>query len=218
MKYFLILTLSLSLFSCSSESKDDTEKTKVNGGINTQNKSKITNIQTLFDSKTFDDSKKVELLKELQVCNPDNKVTGDYMNPTCSPEFFNLMPFVENTPIENAFMVQIKAKTNGFPLRRLILFVREKDELVKVNGFVANLIGTQKSPSKHDDLLLRFNDKDQGQDVFYNCLFAWNGTTYKYKSVEVIEGSGWGGKVKAELKDSISKEVEKDIIKNKMIF
>ncbi len=218
MKYFLILTFSLSLIGCSSDNNDDTENTKVTSKSDAKNSTGITNVETLFDSKTFEDSKKVELLKELQVCNPDNKVTGDYMNPTCSPEYFNLMPFVENTPLENAFMVQVKAKTNGFPLRRLLIFVREKDELVKVNGFVANLIGTQKSPSKHDDLLLRFNDKDQGQDVFYNCLFTWNGTTYKYKSVEVIEGSGWGGRVKAELKDSISKEVEKDIIKNKMIF
>ena len=115
-------------------------------------------------------------------------------------------------------MVQIKAKTNGFPLRRLLIFIRETEGLVKVNGFVANLIGVQKSPSKHDDLLLRFSDEDQGQNVYYNCLFTWNGTTYKYKSAEAIYGSNWGGPVKAELKDSISKEVEKDIIKNKMIF
>jgi len=65
---------------------------------------------------------------------------------------------------------------------------------------------------------LRFNDKDQGEDVFYNCVFTWDGMKYKYKSVEVIEGANWGGPVKAELKDSISKEVEKDIIKNGMIL
>lgn len=214
MKYLLIFTLSFLLFSCSS---DDTSKMPTNE--TPENKPLVVkNIETLFDKDQFDDPKKIELLEELHVCTTNNKVTGDYMNPNCSPRFFNLLPFIENVPLENAFLIQVKAKTNGFPLRRLLIFIREKGELVKVNGFVANLIGTKKSITKHDDLILRFNDKDQGQDVFYNCLFTWNGTSYKYKSVEVIEGPGWGGAVKAELKDSISIEVEKDINKNKMIF
>ena len=76
----------------------------------------------------------------------------------------------------------------------------------------------RKSKTRHDDLILRFNDKDQGQDVFYNCLFKWNGTTYKYDSVEAIEGIGWGGPVKKEHKDSISILIEKDIMSNQMIF
>lgn len=214
MKYFIGITLSLFLFSCSSDSSEETTSKKEP----VKKSPAVTNIETLFDTDEFDDPKKVELLKELKVCSDENKGIDDYMNPSCSPRFFNLMPFIENVPLENAFLIQIKSKTNGFPLRRLLIFIREKGELVKVNGFVANLIRTQKSVTKHDDLLLRFNDKDQGQDVFYNCLFTWNGTTYKYKSVEAIEGQGWGGPVRAELKDSISIEVEKDIMKNKMIF
>jgi hypothetical protein len=178
----------------------------------------ITNIETLFDKDEFDNPKKVELLKELKVCSDKNNGVDDYMNPSCSPRFFSILPFIENIPIENAFLIQIKSKTNGFPLRRLLVFIRERGVLVKVNGFVANLIGTKKSTSKHDDLILRFNDKDQGQDVFYNCIFKWDGNSYKYKSVEAIEGADWGGPVRAELKDSISIEVEKDIISNKMIF
>ena len=214
MKYLLIFPLIFSVFACSI---DDDVKLP-NSNTHKNDPLAMKNIETLFDKDQFDDPKVVGLLEELHVCSTKNSVTGDYMNPDCSPSFFHVLPFIENVSLEDAFLIQVKAKTNGFPLRRLLIFVRERGELVKVNGFVANLIGTKKSKTKHDDLLLRFNDKDQGQDVFYNCLFTWNGNCYKYKSVEVIEGPGWGGAVKAELKDSISIEVEKDITKNKMIF
>jgi hypothetical protein len=215
MKKYLSFLFIISLLSCSS----DTNSEKHSGNNNTVKKVvSITNVETLFDQDEFDDPKKVELLKELKVCSDKNNGVDDYMNPSCSPRFFSILPFIENIPIENAFLIQIKSKTNGFPLRRLLVFIRERGELVKVNGFVANLIGTKKSTSKHDDLILRFNDKDQGQDVFYNCIFKWEGDSYKYKSVEAIEGADWGGPVRAELKDSISIEVEKDIISNKMIF
>ncbi len=210
----LLLTL---LFSCSSEDTTTSSK-KENSQEKIKTENSILNIETLFDKDQFDDPKKAELLQELKICSDKNNGPDDYMHPSCTPRFFNLFPFAENISIENAFILQVKSKVNGFPLRRLLIFVREKGQLVKINGFVANLIGRKKSKSKHDDLLLRFNDKDQGQDVFFNCLFKWNGTTYKYHSVEAIEGVNWGGAVKEELKDSISIEVEKDIIANKMIF
>ncbi len=213
--YFAFLFATILLTACSEEegSSEDVKKSEV---VTTP--SKVTEIETLFDTDEFDDPKKMDILKELKVCSDENKGPEDYMNPACSPRFFSLSPFIDEVSIENAFLIQIKSKTNGFPLRRLLVFVREKGQLVKVNGFVANLIRTIKSPTKHDDLVLRFNDKDQGQDVFYNCLFTWNGVSYKYKSVETIEGQGWGGPVKKQLQDSISIEVEKDIMENKMIF
>ena len=213
--YFAFIFVTILLVACSEE-EGASELVKKSEVVKTS--SKVTEIETLFDTDEFDDPKKVDILKELKVCSDENKGPEDYMNPACSPRFFSLSPFIEDVSIENAFLIQIKSKTSGFPLRRLLVFVREKGQLVKVNGFVANLIRTIKSPTKHDDLVLRFNDKDQGQDVFYNCLFTWNGTSYRYKSVETIEGQGWGGPVKNELKDSISIEVEKDIMENKMIF
>jgi hypothetical protein len=205
------------LISCSSEETKTTDNTEVKID-KTKTENSIQNIETLFDKDQFDDPKKAELLQELKICSDKNTGPEDYLHPSCTPRFFNLFPFAENVSIENAFILQVKSKVNGFPLRRLLIFVREKGQLVKINGFVANLIGRKKSKSKHDDLLLRFNNKDQGQDIFFNCLFKWNGTTYKYHSVEAIEGVNWGGPVKAELKDSISIEVEKDILANKMIF
>jgi hypothetical protein len=202
------------LFSCAS---DDNEEEQQKNNIEIK-ESDIQEIETLFDKDDFDDLTKVELLKELKICSDKNTSNEDYMHPSCSPRFFELFAYSEKEPLTNAFVLLTKSKTYGFPLRRIAVFAREKGRLVKVNEFVANLIAMQKSNSGSKDLILRFNDKDQGEDVFYNCIFSWNGTKYAYKSVEVIEGANWGGPVKAELKDSISKEVEKDIIKNGMIL
>jgi hypothetical protein len=202
------------LFSCAS---DDNEEEQQKNNIEIK-ESDIQEIETLFDKDDFDDLTKVELLKELKICSDKNTSNEDYMHPSCSPRFFELFAYSEKEPLKNAFVLLTKSKTYGFPLRRIAVFAREKGRLVKVNEFVANLIAMQKSNSGSKDLILRFNDKDQGEDVFYNCIFSWNGTKYAYKSVEVIEGANWGGPVKAELKDSISKEVEKDIIKNGMIL
>lgn len=212
---FIVLSLSLAglFFSCSSE-----EEKKPTHSTSSTKEDDLVSIETLFDKDVFDDPKKAELLQELKVCSDKNQGPTDYMNPSCTPRFFELFKFAENQPIENAFVLLTKSKTFGFPLRRIAVFVREKGQLVKVNEYVANLIGMQKSKSKYNDLILRFNDKDGEEDVFYNCVFTWDGVSYKYKSVEVIEGANWGGPVKAALKDSISKEVEKDILKNGMIL
>lgn len=218
MKIFPVVFSILFLFSCSSGT-DEIDSKSENGSIsNDLDSSNIVQIETLFDKDVFDDPQKELLLKELKLCSDQNRGIDDYMNPSCSPRFFELFSLSNKISLSDAMIVQIKAKTNGFPLRRLVVFVRENGVLLKVNGFVANLIEKRISSSGYDDLMLRFNDKDQGQDVFYNCLFKWNGLSYGYHSVEVIEGPGWGGAVKKELKDSISIEVEKDILKNKMIF
>ena len=206
--------MSFVLFSCASDENEE-EQNQNNVEIKERD---IQEIETLFDKDEFDDLTKVELLKELKICSDKNTSNEDYMHPSCSPRFFELFAFSDKKPINNAFILLTKSKTYGFPLRRIAVFAREKGQLVKVNEFVANLIAMQKAKSGSKDLILRFNDKDQGEDVFYNCIFSWDGMKYIYKSVEVIEGANWGGPVKAELKDSISKEVEKDIIKNGMIL
>jgi hypothetical protein len=218
MKISSLIFSILFLFSCTSGTDESDSKSENSSVSNELDSSNIVLIETLFDKDEFDDPQKEILLKELKLCSSKNRGIDDYMNPSCSPRFFELFSLSKNTPLSDAMIVQIKAKTNGFPLRRLVVFVRENGVLIKVNGFVANLIEKRITSSGFDDLLLRFNDKDQGQDVFFNCLFKWNGLSYDYHSVEVIEGPGWGGKVKSELKDSISIEVKKDILNNKMIF
>lgn len=213
-KLVSIFMIGLLCFGCSSEDESTTNPVQSNQFNEDQ---KLISIETLFDKDEFDDLDKVALLKELKICSDKNKGQMDYMHPSCTPRFFELFPCSDKLPLKDAFVLLTKSKTYGFPLRRVAIFVREKGQLVKVNEYVANIIGIQRTGGDYNDLIFRFNDKDQGQDVFYNCIFKWEKSNYKYASVEVIEGANWGGPVKAELKDSISKEVYKDIFKNGMI-
>lgn len=208
----LILTVG-GMQSCSG----DEEKEKV---IVDENSSigEMESIETLFDKDVFEDPKMKDLLTELNLCTEKTSDTLDYVNPSCTPRFFRFFNLTEKMPIENGFILQVKAKVSGFPLRRVLVFVRERGELVKVNGFVANLIGRRKTSGEYDDLLLRFNDNVDGETTFYNCFFKWNGAKYEFSSVEVIEGANWGGPVKAEFKDSMSNEISAVLSKNSMLF
>jgi hypothetical protein len=216
MKKIVYLILVIVFSGCSGD--EDLPKKKTI----TDNSGEITGIETLFDADSFEDTKHVELLKELKICSEFQKDTSDYMKPACSPRFFKIFPMRDDAPVENAFLLQIKSKVGGIKLRRLITFVREKGELVKVNTFIANLIGTRKSKTHYPDLILRFNDNVEGDVIFYNCIFVWNGKTYQFQTAETIEGTDsdgpWRQRIKAELKDSVSNDIYKTLVKNEMIL
>jgi hypothetical protein len=184
--------------------------------------SEIISIETLFNEDVFEDPIHISLLKELKICSEFQKDTSNYFEPACSPRFFKLFKMNESTPIENAFLLQIKSKVGGIKLRRLVSFVREKGTLVKTNTFVANLIGLRKTTSKHYDLILRFNDNVEGDVIFYNTIFSWDGKKYVFKSAETIEGvdanGPWRQRIKAEFKDSVSKDIYSTLVKNEMIL
>ena len=116
------------------------------------------------------------------------------------------------------FLLQIKSKVGGIKLRRTVAFIRERGELVKVNTFIANLIATRPTESHYKDLILRFNDNIEGEIVFYNCLFSWDGKKYKFRSVELIEGATWRQRIKPEFKDSVSTDIYNTLVKNEMIL
>ncbi|MDP5098613.1 MAG: hypothetical protein NWQ27_01350 [Crocinitomicaceae bacterium] len=211
-KISLAIITGLFIASCSNDEEDSPKQDKIVESTD------VKSIETLFDSDVFPDPKMSEMLQELNMCNVNSTDTLDYNNPSCTPRFFRFFPMKEKMPIENGFLLQVKSKVSGFPLRRLLVFVRERGQLVKVNGFVANLIGQRKSESGYDDLLLRFNGNEEGESILYNCYFSWNGSKYTFKSVEVIEGANWGGPVKETFKDSMSVEIEKVLNQTSMLF
>jgi hypothetical protein len=217
MKYLFPILLSLVFASCSSKDADS-NNTESQSKPSEIKKSDIESIETLFDTDKFDDPVMGDLLTELKICYEGYSDSLDYMHPSCSPRFFKFFPLSKDVPLKNAFILQIKSKTNGFPLRRLLIFIRERGVLVKVNGYVASLIERRKSESKNDDLVLRFNDVIDGETGYYNCLFKWNGTGYEFNTVEHIQVGSYRGRVKEEFKDSISQEILVIIQKNKMIF
>lgn len=177
------------------------------------------NIEVVFQGSKFGSADEKALLEELKICSEDSEIIKTSEVPPCSPENFKVMPLHKDMSLKNGFMVLIKAETAGFPLRRLLVFQRERGELVKANGFVANLIGRIPTESGFDDLVLRFWDKDEaGFKIWYNCLFTWKDGKYEYNYVETIEGPNWGGKVKLADRENYSKSVYETIVSKKMLF
>ncbi len=203
---FILLFL---LFAC----KNDVEPVETN--VKIKKVGDQTNIETLFDQTTFPSSDEPNLLKELEICNVKQRDLQNHLDPACNPKFFRFFSFIENKKLKDAFLLQIKARVNDFPLRRLLVFEREKGVLVKVNGFVANLIGTRISKTKHADLILRFNDNaGAGDIIFYNCLYQWENNHYVFKKVEQINDAN----VKSEFQDSMNVVISKVIRNNRMEF
>jgi hypothetical protein len=211
MRRLLIFSLlSVVVFSCNnSEEQDKVKKDEPKT---------IVGVQTLFNEDNFTDQRHLALLKELRICSEFQKDTSNYMEPACSPRFFRVLSISDVVPVENAFIVQIKAMVGGINLRRSVVLIRERGELVKANTFVANLIGFQKSKSGYNDLILRFNDNIEGEIIFYNCIFQWNKGKYNFKSCELIEGATWRQRIKPEFKDSVSNDIRNTLIKNQMIL
>mgnify|MGYP001052880504 FL=1 len=177
------------------------------------------NVEVLFQGSKFGSEDEKALLEELKICSEESEINQTSEVPPCSPENFKIMSLHKDMSLKNGFMVLIKAETAGFPLRRLLVFQRERGELVKANGFVANLIGRAPTESGYDDLVLRFWDKDEaGFKIWYNCLFGWKEGKYEFKYVETIEGPNWGGKVKLADRENYSKSVYETIVAKKMLF
>lgn len=213
----------LFLFSCTTE-KDQTvvDPTAPKPGDKTE-------IETLFDGTKFDNADHDKILKELKICtqeaNPDCPRCA-----VCSPKFFRIHELKKSGNVKDFFGLQIKALTilNGqefsIPNRHLLIFERENGELVKVNGYRGNLIETIASDSGVDDLMIRFLIKEEDPDskkmydVFFHCLFKWDGKRYNYASVEQIFGPWGGGAIKADVKEATSAQVYDDLLDKDLII
>lgn len=159
-------------------------------------------VEVLFDQVTFNDDQSLEILRELGegMCNPAEKDLENYIRPACNAKFFKLFPIKEKTPMKQAFALLIKSKVHGFPIRRTLVYQRDKGKLVKVNGFAANLIELRKAKSGYSDLVLRFADEYQNH---FNCVYVWRANHYEYDRVEAINDA----KIKQEFQDSMNVEI-----------
>jgi len=226
MKKIIVLGLAILLIMLSFGCKNDASSTHTNTEENRENNLEKLHlddfepVEILFDKPEFDDSVAHELLKEINICSDQQRDELGRLITPCTPEFFHLFPLRENTPLKDGFILLVRANTGGIGLRRVLIFEREKETLVKVNGFVANLIGIHKNNQTNSDLLLRFIDKIDDSDVFYHCIFQWEKGHYVFKTVEAIHepAGNFYGKVKESIKDSLSTEIFQILTNNKMIF
>lgn len=200
-----ILTISLTLLvlaGCKGEEQDDDTPVKEEKiEVEAPNDKKV---EVLFDQVTFSDDMSLSLLRELGegMCNEKEKDLENYIRPACNAKFFKFFPLKDSTSMKDAFALLIKARVHGFPIRRTLIYQREKGKLVKVNGFAANLIELRKAKSGTSDLVLRFSDKDQNH---FNCLYVWRSNHYEYEKVEEINDS----RVKKEFQDSMNLDIFK---------
>ena len=150
MKQLIIATLTLILvFSCSEEEKKPFQ--------HADHKPTVDNtISTDFGANTFSSSgEEIKLLKELHICDPKAASDTDELHPSCSPRFFRFFKLNKKSSLSSGFVLLVKAGVNGFPLRRVLVFQRENDQLVKLNGFNGNLIERRPSNSGYDDLVAK---------------------------------------------------------------
>lgn len=174
-------------------------------------------ISTNFNENVFQFGGEADLLKELHLCDPKATSDDDLKRPTCSPKFFRFFKLKKDKPLKDGFILLIKAGVHDFPLRRTLIFEREKGALIKLNGFNGNLIEQRKTASGMDDLVIRFPDNIDGNITYYNCLFTWKNQRYEYVHCELID-EDIPRKIKAEFVDSMAIEIKKILDRNNMIF
>lgn len=216
LKILFVIPLLFALNACGDDPEEDTINIEPRHASGKEASADNT-ISTDFNENTFTSKVEAELLKELHLCDPKATSDEDPKHPTCSPKFFRFFKLNAQTPLKDGFKLLIKAGVNGFPLRRLLVFEREKDVLVKLNGFNGNLIEERKAASGYNDLVIRFPDNINENITYYNCLFRWKDGKYEYVNCEVID-EDVPRKIKAEFIDSMGIEIKKVLDKNDMIF
>ena len=128
-------------------------------------------ISTDFNLNTFTQGSEPRLLHEIGICDTLTIKDNNLDEPACSPRFFRFFPLKNNTNFQNGFMLLVRSDVHAFPTRRLLIFQRESNQLVQVNGFNGYLIERRKSKTEYDDIVIRFFERFDKQIYFYHCLF-----------------------------------------------
>jgi len=208
-KLIIVLFTIVSLSSCKTEPEINKDK----GKVKPLEQKDPANIEILFDETKFSSKTELGLLKELGLgmCDPNQKDLSNYTVPACDPKFFKFLSFNNSIPLKNGFLLLVKSMVHDFPLRRLFVFQRIDNKLVKTNGFIANLIGKRPSASGYEDLVLRFRDEEKN---FFNCVYVWKNNHYEYNRVEQINDAN----IKAVFQDSMNMDIQKMIELNRFQF
>jgi hypothetical protein len=175
-------------------------------------------IFTDFAVNKFSSEVEYNLLKEIGIC--DTTKTGDELG-ACSPKYFRFFKLNANKSLRDGFILLINGLAfqdpeAKFPVRRILIFEREGKELVAVNKFKGNLIEIREvKNSPYKDIVIRFR-LDQYQEA-YHVVYTWKNNSYKLKQCEELYSYYNKGKVRAELMDSVSREVEKILIEENLV-
>lgn len=216
---YLLIPFIVLIASCSSREEDPKENDKQADNPN-ELVNEFEGVEILFDDTEFEYPNAIDILKEINICSTEKQDSLGIPQTQCTPDNFKFFPLRKNMGIQDGFLLVIKAQVGGIQVRRILVFERENGELVKTNGFIANLVGFREKQEGPADLLLRFIDKDPVGDYYYNCSFVWKDGKYEYDGLEVISQptQNFSRTIKPEFKDSMSKEIYAIIDGNNMIF
>lgn len=173
-----------------------------------------------FDEAKFANPVHLDLLQELAICEMVSSDSNYYA--TCSPENFKIIAYNNGVDIKDAFMLQIKAATRfkgqdvPLPVRHIVVFEREKGELIRVNGFRGDIIGMSDSDSGVKDLMLALYLTDD--ETLFHCLFKWNGGQYSFESIEGLDYGEGVRTLNPDLKDSLSNDIYTSLMSSNLIF
>ncbi len=182
-------------------------------------------IFTDFSLNSFNSDIEAKLLTELRIC--DTSRIGDEFG-ACSPKFFKFFKLSKKKPLRDGFMLLINGiafqdPDAKFPIRRLLIFEREGGKLVAVNKFKGNLIETREVlNSPYSDIIIRFR-LDQFNEK-YHVRYSWKKNKYQFVACEKLvywdedKMKFVGGRVLASKMDSVSREVEKILVDENLIF
>jgi hypothetical protein len=181
--------------------------------------SRIEYISTDFNQNAFTDGNELKLLKELNIC--DTTILDGQLG-SCSPKFFRFFKLNDQVSLRNAFLLLVNGAAypndpENFKSRRILIFEREKGQLVLTNTIKGNVIERRKNgPSTYDDLVIRFRLDEYNEA--YHCLFKWKEGKYEFNRCEELYSYSCKGKVKPELVDSVSIEVNKILHDEKLLY
>lgn len=173
-----------------------------------------------FSGKVFKDSIHLKLLKELDIC--ELELADSSMYAPCTPEYFQIYPFHKDRPVEDAFVLYVKAaiplKGQPFllPVRHVIVFERENGKLVRTNGYRGELVGMSENKNGFKDLMIALYLT--GDETTFDCLFKYKDGQFSFHSVDALDWGEGNRKIKEDLKDSLSKEVYNDLMEKQLIF
>ena len=205
-----VLLVACSMFSCG----EDPEKEKTYTAP-----SKVTDHTTNFSGNSFENTSDVDLLKELDIC-----VLKDSLGLTaeCSPENFEIIPFKENTPTKDAFILEIKAgirlKNELEPLppvRHVVVYERTNGSLVRVNGFRGQFVGFQNGEEENDIIIAHYLNEEA---TLFLCLYQWNGTRFIFKSIEGLDYGEGVMTLSEDSRESVTEEIYANLIKSNLLF
>ena len=219
MKYLPFIFAAAFLFSCGEDPEEKVEP-DFDGPVDARDD--FQEVDQDFNSGEFKNPTHLKLLKELDICVDLPQDSTSYA--TCDPKNFQILEFRDDKPVEDAFILVIRAVRmlpggrGILPDRVVQVWERENGELVNVNNFVGNLIAMRPGEGKIKDMVLQLNDPVD--DASYDCYFKWDDSQFQFDQVMAIDfHDGKGPKaVKEEMIESVSKDVYNSLVERKIIY